>query len=117
MSKKHKQNSDYLVFQTSNAALYQNDFNNNFELSFFNEQLTFRVCEFISFKKKIGQLNLSELLEVDSPDLEIIHLPHCDRIIALDIFEILELRELLSGAFTMLNLNSIIHERLLRKVL
>ena len=105
----------HLVFETEHASLHQCDERDEFILNFFGETLYFRACEFISFKRKITNLNLDSLFDTDTPDIEIVYLPHCERIMVLSIKEVLELRELLSGTFTMLQLNSLIHKHLIRK--
>lgn len=56
------------------------------------------------------------MLSTEAPDVEVLYLPHCDRLMVLSIHEILELREVLAGAFTMLELNSVIHREIVRKV-
>ena len=108
--------TEHLVFQTKNASLSQCDSSSSYILRFFNEELRFRACEFITFKRKIQKVDLTELLSSSSPDVEVISLPHCDRLMVLSIHEILELREVLGGAFTMLEMNSLIHKELVRKI-
>ena len=103
-----------LVYRTLNGSIHQCDDSQRFLLRYGNESLSFRACEFIAFKRKIQQIELSELLEQDY-DVEVLYMPHCDRFMVLTIFEILELRELMAGAFTMLELNSIIHSKLVRQ--
>jgi hypothetical protein len=44
-----------------------------------------------------------------------LYLSHQHPILVLSIYEILELREVLSGTFTMLELNSLIHKSIHRK--
>ncbi|MCR9252628.1 MAG: hypothetical protein NXI20_19565 [bacterium] len=108
--------TEHLVYKTRNASLSQSDSTNSYILRFFNDELEFRACEFISFKRKIQQLDLPQLLSTEAPDVEVLYLPHCDRLMVLSIHEILELREVLAGAFTMLELNSVIHREIVRKV-
>ncbi len=105
----------HLVFETETASLSQCDSRDSFILTFFDEELIFRACEFISFKRKIQHLDITHLLDSDTPDIEVVYLPHCDRLMVLSIQEILELKELLSGTFVMLELNSLIHRQLVRK--
>lgn len=107
----------FLLFETADAALYQADDREEFVLTFFEEKWHFRVCELIAFKRKINAINLMELLHASSPDLEIIPMPHCDRLLVLTLREILELRELLSGGFAMIELNSLIHRQLIRPMI
>jgi hypothetical protein len=55
------------------------------------------------------------LVSSQGPDIEILYLSHQHPILVLSIYEILELREVLSGTFTMLELNSLIHKSIHRK--
>ncbi len=61
-------------------------------------------------------LDMMEFLDCDAPDVEVIHLPHCDRFLVLSILEVLEFRELLNGTFDTLALNSAIQQILRRGV-
>ena len=103
-----------LVFSTDNARLYQCDSSGRFILIFFGQEVTFRLCELIAFKTKVREIDLFKLFSSNTPDVELVHLPHCGRFFVFSILQLLELRELFSGAFTMLELNSIIHQRIIR---
>lgn len=105
-----------LLFQTTNTSLYQQDDSELFSLNFFGECIQFRFCELIAFRKKLQDVDIIDLLTNDGPDIEIIRLMHCDRFIVLPIIQILELQELLGGAFTMMELNRVIHKEIIRKV-
>ncbi|MBR09985.1 MAG: hypothetical protein CMP48_20145 [Rickettsiales bacterium] len=105
-----------LIYETANASLHQCDATENYILHFGGDTVTFRACELITFKRKIQKIDLATLLSSETPDVEIIHMPHCDRIFALSIHNVLELKDLFGGAFTMLELNSVIHRQLVRKV-
>ncbi|MDE0471667.1 MAG: hypothetical protein OXH57_06970 [Ekhidna sp.] len=102
------------VFETKHASIKQCELTGSFLLTFEREEFAFKLCDLITFRKKIMALNLTELLESSAPDIEIIHLPSCDRFLVLSLKEILEFRELLNGTFNILALNSSI-KRILRK--
>lgn len=110
-----QENPEY-IYTTSNASLSQCDASEQYILTFQGTQICFRACELIAFKRKIQKLDLTNLLSSDTPDVEILHLPSCDRIFVLTIYDVLELRELFAGAFTMLELNSLIHKQIIRKL-
>jgi len=59
-------------------------------------------------------LDIVELMDSAAPDVEVIHLPNCDRFLVLSLREILQFRELLNGTFDTLALNSSI-QKILRK--
>ncbi len=105
----------YLVYNTANTSLSQCDHSEKFDVRLFEQEISLSICALIAFKKKLQDINLADMFESGHADIEIIALPNCDRIFAFTILEILELRELLSGAFTMLELNSVIHKELIRK--
>jgi hypothetical protein len=94
------------VYKTKGAAIQQCDRNELFYLVFGSEELPFKLCDLLAFKKRIEAIDLMTLLDTGSPDHEIIHLKHCDRFLILDTFQILEFRELLHGTFVTLALNS-----------
>lgn len=110
-----EQMQEGLLFETAHAALIQCDVTERYILHFNQTEVHFRACELITFKRKIQQWDVLPMLASDAPDVEILHLPHCDRIFALTIHDILELKELFAGAFTMLELNSVIHKQLVRR--
>lgn len=97
------------------TALYQSDTLEMYFLTFKGEEIVFKACELISFRRKIQKVDLTLLLSSDTPDIELVSLPHCDRFFAFTTLEILELKELFAGAFAMLELNSLIHREIVRK--
>ena len=107
---------EQIVYQTTHSRLVQCDERLSFILTFFDESVEFKVCELIPFRKKILEIDLTALLSSSTPDVELIYLPHCERLFAFTIHEVIELRELLEGAFVMLELNSMIHRSICRKM-
>jgi hypothetical protein len=55
------------------------------------------------------------MLLSSNSDIELVELPSSGRIFAFTVLDVLELKELLSGTFTMLELNSLIHRQVVRK--
>ncbi len=104
-----------VLFETPNASMSQCDTLGKYILSLHNDQILFRACELISFRKKIQNIDLVTLLDSETPDVEIISMPHCDRLFVFSIQEILELKDLFAGTFAMLELNSLIHKEIVRK--
>lgn len=103
------------VYATERSAVSFCNSTERFALHFNDEVIEFRFCEFISYRKKILDIDMARLLLEDLADVEIVHLPHCDRIFAYSIGDILELRDILGGTFAMMELNSVIHQAILRK--
>ena len=102
------------IFRTSSGSLHQCDQDNCFYLHFQDRQTSFRVCGLLAFKKKIDQVDLVALLldERNRSGLEIVRTCQNQAIFVLTIREILELKELLAGTLVMLELNSILHQKL-----
>ncbi len=107
--------SPVLVYQQERMALYQCDRTESLVLTIAEEEICFRVCELIAFRRRVQQINVVDLLASDTPDIEVVNLLHCDRLFVFSIHEVLQLKELLAGSFVMLELNSIIHRTILRK--
>lgn len=102
------------IFSTKSASITQCELTDSFVLMFDREEITFKLCDLFAFRKRIMELDIMELFESTAPDVEVIHLPHCDRFLLLSLREILEFRELLNGTFDTLALNSAI-QKILRK--
>ncbi|MEQ9166838.1 MAG: hypothetical protein RLO12_11310 [Fulvivirga sp.] len=106
-----------LVYETNRASLHQCDTSEIYTLRFNSEVVEFRVCQLIAFKRKIQKIDLAQMFADDTADIEIVYMPHCDRLFALNIHDVLQLKELFDGAFAMLELNSMIHKELVRRPL
>lgn len=103
-----------LVFATSNVRIFQNDTRASFILQLPNDEVEFKLCALMAFRKKIQSIDLADMFMPSHPGVEIITMPQIERIFVFDLYQILELRDLFSGAMTMLELNSLIHEQLVR---
>lgn len=104
------------IYKTKEALISLNAESGAFYLGFQGESFEFKLCDLYTFKTRIMNLDLMKLLDTDSPDLELIHLPHCDRILLLNVHQVLQFRELLNSTFDILALNSSIHKILRRNV-
>jgi hypothetical protein len=100
------------VYRHRDLVLSQCDANELFSIELNGQLVEFRLCDLVSFKKKLFSIDLTKLFNTESADIEIIYLSHLDAHIILSIDDILGLRELLSGGFTLLQLNSVIHRAL-----
>lgn len=103
-----------LIFATPNIGIYQNDTRASFILQLPAEEVEFKLCAMLSFRKKIQSIDLTEMFMPSHPGVELISMPQIERIFVFDLREILELRDLFAGAMTMLELNSMIHQKLVR---
>lgn len=95
------------VFKTENGAVYQCSRKNCYWLEFQGSTTSFRVSDFLNFKKKIDDIDLEKML-VDSSrssDFEIVMPFRTERCFLLTIQDIINLREILSGAKFIIELN------------
>jgi len=106
----------HLIYQTANGKVLQSDLDNHFTLSFKNLDFRFNICGLIAFKSKISTVDVStKLLSSElCDDLEIFSMCNNERLMVLTMSEIVEMRDLLSGTFAMMELNSILHQRIYR---
>ena len=104
-----------LVYSTANTAISQCDRSDKFKIRLFNQEITLSVCALIAFKKKIKDVDVAAMFDTNHAGIAIISLAYCDRIFVFTIQEILELKDLFSGSFAMLELNSLIHKVIIRK--
>ncbi|MEM8892931.1 MAG: hypothetical protein AAGC88_00045 [Bacteroidota bacterium] len=109
-----EENQEIALFTTAHGELIQSDKKRNFRLTFRSLEAEFKVCELIVFRKRIFELDIKRLLDSDTSDIEIIYLANCDKFFVVDVNDLIELRNLLHGAFAMLELNSIIHKSIVR---
>ncbi len=101
------------LYKTGKGAVYQDDENSCFTLEFMGKLTVFKVYEFLHFKKSIDNINLADLFLNDlGQDLQIIHHKNSDQLFIITLCDLVALKELLSGAKVMLELNSIICSRL-----
>lgn len=95
------------VFMTSNGAVYQCSRKNCYWLDFAGRTTSFSVSDFFNFKKRIDAIDLEMMLTDSSrsSDFEIIMPFRTERCFILRVEDIINLREILSGAKFMLELN------------
>ena len=105
-----------MIHSTKNGSVYQLDTENCFTLSFKENGYKLSVCSFIALKAKINSVDIVGILLDDcrNNSVEIISMCNNSRLLVLTLDEILELKELLAGTLVMIELNSILHQRLNR---
>lgn len=103
-----------LVFSTENCAINQDDNRCDFLVMLFNQSFRLKMCGLINFKRKIDHLNVDDIMRSQHPT-EILYISQLDRLFLFDCHQIIELKNLIDGTFTLLQLNSIIHYSKIRK--
>jgi hypothetical protein len=104
------------VFSTKNGAIYQSDSEGCWYVDFDGKLARFDYRNLLKLKKAVYQIDIEGLLlnSTKSADLEIIFICACDHCYVLSLIQIIKLKEILQGTFTMLELNHIIFDRLHR---
>ena len=104
------------IYSTSHGCVYQCDKKRCFAIDFGGYLTEFKLPCFFALKKLVDSIDLDDMAmdPSKSSDIEIISPCGSDRCYVLTLPELIEFKELLSGARVMLQLNSILHERLYR---
>lgn len=107
------------VFSTLNGKVFQDNQHLRFILEWQEERTELKLPCYFGLKKRIDAIDIEKMLKNPSAchDVEIIVPCGCDRCFVLTVPEIVEFKSLLAGARVMMELNSIIYERLHRPVL
>ncbi|WP_207426316.1 hypothetical protein [Pedobacter sp. SYSU D00535] len=100
------------VFKTEQGIVYQCNRQNMFCLEFSGVSSFFKITDFLDFIKKVNKIDIEAMASSTSPGSDIaILMPHyTERCFVLTMTDVLKLRELLSGAKFMLQLNSMIFQ-------
>lgn len=104
------------IFSTAHGAVYQCDEKGCFAVDFGGYITEYKFPCFFALKKLVDRIDLEQMVLNPSKasDLEIISPCGCERCYVLTVSELIEFKELLAGTRVMLQLNSILHERLYR---
>ncbi|MEM6264474.1 MAG: hypothetical protein AAGI38_18310 [Bacteroidota bacterium] len=104
------------VYANEHGSVYQCDRTNRLILDFGGVQVSFRVNDFLRLKDRVFGIDLECMACPIRPGAEVkLLIPdNCERCFVLSLRDVLGLRDLLEGALCMLELNSILHERLHR---
>jgi hypothetical protein len=104
------------IYRTPNGCVYQCDKKRCFVIDFAGYPTEYKFPCFFAFKSLVDKIDLDAMAlnPSHSSDIEIISPCGSERCYVLTLSQLLELKELLAGARVMLQLNSILHERLYR---
>jgi hypothetical protein len=100
------------IFRTTQGAVYQCNRTNRYVIEFAGHVSEVRVEDFIILKKLVDKVDLQAMAQnADrASDFAIISPFRVDRCFVLTLTDVVNLKELLSGAKVMLELNSILRE-------
>lgn len=104
------------IYGTAHGVVYQCDMKRCFVVDFGGYMTEFKLPCFFALKKLVDSIDLERMAlnPSKSSDVEIVSPCGSDRCYVLTLPELIEFKELLSGTRVMLQLNSILHERLYR---
>lgn len=104
------------IFRTPNGCVYQSDVKGCFSVAFGGYMTEYKFPCFFALKRLVDRTDLDAMILNSSKasDIEIISPCGSERCYVLTPAQLLEFKELLTGAAVMLQLNSILHERLYR---
>jgi hypothetical protein len=104
------------VFITASGGIYQSDSESCWYVNFAGKLARFDYRCLLKLKKAVYHIDVDAILLKSgrSADIEIVFICACDHSYILSVMEIVRFKELLQGAFTMLELNHIIYDRLYR---
>ncbi|MFP4090035.1 MAG: hypothetical protein ACLFUB_08615 [Cyclobacteriaceae bacterium] len=102
------------VYRSKGGCIYQDDVKNCFILEYSGQATPLSVPCFFCLKKTLDRVDVVSMATNTclSSDFEIISSPGCDRCFVLSLPELLDMKDLFAGARVMLELNSILHERI-----
>lgn len=94
------------IFKSDFGAVYQCSRKNCYWLEFQNTTTSFKVSDFIRFKKRIDSIDIAKMLcdSSRSSDFEIVMPFRTERCFILSIEDIINLRDILAGAKFVLEL-------------
>ena len=104
------------VFGNYAGTIFQSDEESCWYVEFAGKTARFDYRNILKLKKAVYQIDIEALLlnSEKAADLEILFICACDHCYVLSLLEIIALKDLLQGTFVMLELNHIIHDRLVR---
>lgn len=102
------------VYKTDAGVVYQCNNKNCLFINFAGESISFKIDQFFSLKKIVDKININDMINCTekAADLAIIAPIFSHKIYIFNLCELLAFKDLLSGAKVMLELNSIVYERL-----
>ena len=100
------------IFRTKQGAVYQCNRKNCFLVEFAGSISAFKVHDFLNLKSSLDAIDILEMAQNTSrvADVAILMPLRSERCFVLTLTDVINFRELLSGAKAMLELNSIVYD-------
>ncbi|MEQ9424384.1 MAG: hypothetical protein RJQ09_08215 [Cyclobacteriaceae bacterium] len=102
------------VYRNEVGVVYQCDETSTIWIDFQGKMTPLKYFSFLALKRKVDHIDVVSMFNDTGKggDLEIINARGCERCFVVTLKELIGLKDLLEGSRVMLDLNSIIHERL-----
>jgi len=102
------------LFSTAKGYTLQCDLTSKIILHFGEMQASFRIQDFLNFRRVINHIDIrSKLFDLsDESDYEFVEAPKLNINHKLTLCELIQLRELVNGTHFAIELNSLLHELL-----
>ena len=102
------------LYTNSKGTTYQCDRTARVTVEFGGYVMAFKINDFLNFKRKVDSVDLHAMIFnlSDDYDFEVIETPQANLSLKLGLCDLVLLRELLSGTKFMLELNSLLYERI-----
>ena len=104
------------LYRTKQGVIYQDNKRFGYLFDWKGETVFLKLPWYYSLKRQIEALDL-EAFMLARHDFEVLTACGCSRVFLLTAAEALEVKELFAGAKAMIELNSIVHECLSRRML
>jgi hypothetical protein len=100
------------LYRTSKGSSFQCDKNSRIVVHFGEIQASFRIHDFLNFRRFINKIDIpGKLFDLsDESDYEFVEVPQANLYQKLTLCEIIQLRDLVNGTHFAIELNSLIHE-------
>jgi len=102
------------LFSTAKGYSLQCDFTSRVILHFGEMQASFRIQDFLNFRRLINAIDIhSRIFDLsDESDYEFVEAPKLNICQKLTLCELIQLRELVNGTYFAIELNSMLHQLL-----
>lgn len=99
-----------LLFQSYYFSSYQSDSDRCFYIDFGNKTVKLSLCQLLSIRKKVQDIDLESHFDEDLNyhGIEILTLCNREHLFVLDTLQIIDLKQLLKATFGVLELNSLV---------
>ncbi|MGB7842014.1 MAG: hypothetical protein WBL21_04445 [Salinimicrobium sp.] len=99
-----------LLYQSYYFASYQCDHDRSFYIDFGNKKIKLSLCQLLSIRKKVQDIDLEAHFNEDLNyhGIEILTLCNREHLFILDTLQVIDLKQLLKATFGMLEVNSLV---------